>query len=64
MELLGTYCENVGNVEMIESSFHREWVSILSECVDAKFHPIDLMTSHDMTKNSYFSANISRLILP
>ena len=54
MELLRAYCENVGNVEMIESSFHREWVSILSKCVHAKFHPIDFLTNHDMTKKRLF----------
>ena len=37
---------------MIESSFHREWVSILAKCVHAKFHPIDFITSHDMTKKT------------
>ena len=40
---------------MIESSLHREWVSILSECVYAKFHPIDLLrTSHDIAKKQPF----------
>ena len=54
VELLGTYCENAGTVKMIESSFHREWVSILSECVNAKFHLINLITNHDMTKKNIF----------
>ena len=43
---------------MIESSFHREWVSILSECVYAKFHLIDLITNHDMTKKQLFYRQI------
>ena len=43
---------------MIESSFHREWVSILSECVYAKFHPIDFRTSHDIAKKQPFSADL------
>ena len=39
---------------MIESLFHREWMSILYECVYAKFHLIDLIINHDMTKKQLF----------
>ena len=58
VELLGTQCENAGNVEMIESSLHWDWVSILSECVYATFHLIDLITNHDMTKKQLFFRQI------
>ena len=32
---------------MIKSLLHWECISILSECVYAKFHPIDFRKSHD-----------------
>ena len=39
---------------MTESSLHREWVSILSKCVYAKFHQIDYVISHDNAKKQAF----------
>ena len=54
---------NAENVEMIEISLHREWVSVLSKCVFAKFQRADFSISQDIVKNIYLSANICTKIL-
>ena len=48
---------------MTESSPHREWVSVLSECVYVKFNEIDYFASQDIIpKKHIFFGKISRLI--
>ena len=44
---------------MTGSSLHREWVSILSNCVYVEFNQIDFFASQDMAKNRYFLVKLA-----